>query len=49
MIVVFYTFGIFSKYKVLNEQDKFDEQSQMEALTIEDEDTSTEDVTNPWF
>ena len=47
MIVVFYTFGIFSKYKVLNEQDKFDEQSQMEALTIED--TSTEDVTNPWF
>ena len=44
VIVVFYTFGIFSKYKVLDEQDEFDEQSQMEALTIED---TTEDVLNP--
>ena len=43
-IVVFYTCGIYSKYKVLAEQDKFDEESQIEAVTIED--AGTEDVTD---
>ena len=45
VIIVCYTFGIYSKYKVLYEQDKFDEDSQVEAETIED--AVTEDVTNP--
>ena len=49
VIVVFYTCGIYSKYKVLAEQDKFDEESQIEAVTIED--AGTEDATtvdNVW-
>ena len=46
VIVVFYTCGIYSKYKVLAEQDKFDEESQIEAVTIED--AGTEDVTDGW-
>ena len=39
------TFGVYLKYKVLREQDKFDEGNQTEAVTIED--AVTEDVTNP--
>ena len=39
------TFGVYLKYKVLREQDKFDEGNQTEAVTIED--AVTEDVANP--
>ena len=48
-IVVFcYTCGIYSKYKVMYEQDKFDEakESQIEVVTIQDTSTEDEDVTN---
>ena len=45
-MVVTYTTGVYLKYKVLREQDKFDEGNQTEAVTIED--AVTEDVTNPW-
>ena len=47
-IVVFYTCGTYSKYKVMYEQDKFDEaeESQIEVVTIQDTSTEDEDVTN---
>ena len=45
VMVVTYTPGVYLKYKVLREQDKFDEGNQTEAVTIED--AVTEDVTNP--
>ena len=45
-IIVAYTFGVYSTYKVLREQDKFDQGNQTEAVTIED--AVTEDATNPW-
>ena len=44
-MIVCYTFGIYQKYKVLYEQDKFDEESQVDVVTVED--AVTEDVTNP--
>ena len=45
VMVVTYTTGVYLKYKVLREQDKFDEGNQTEAVTIED--AANEDVTNP--
>ena len=44
-MVATYTTGVYLKYKVLREQDKFDEGNQAEAVTIED--AVTEDVANP--